>query len=163
LGNGDATSSESTDPIDVTPSPVHRDVRLDVVLDILTTGSQTWATVIDDDRRVVGTIALSDIVRNYRRTTQAYLRRLTQMGGATGVVELMVAEVSPLVGLRLRASLVPRGALITSIERGRNVIRPSGDTIVHAHDRLSALGASSDLDRLAELSAPADPNASAVG
>jgi H+/Cl- antiporter ClcA len=154
LGHGGASSNDSAELIDVTPSPVHRNVRLDVVLDVLTTTTQTWATVIDDDRRVVGTIALSDIVRNYRRTTQAYLRRLTQMGGATGVVELTVAENSPIVGLRLRAPLIPRGALITSIERGRDVIRPSGDTVVQAHDRLTALGASADLDELARLSTP---------
>jgi hypothetical protein len=154
LDHGGASSNDSAELIDVTPSPVHRNVRLDVVLDVLTTTTQTWATVIDDDRRVVGTIALSDIVRNYRRTTQAYLRRLTQMGGATGVVELTVAENSPIVGLRLRAPLIPRGALITSIERGRDVIRPSGDTVVQAHDRLTALGASADLDELARLSTP---------
>ena len=58
-------------PIDVTSAPVHRDVCLDVVLDALTTTPQMWATIIDDDRRVVGTIALSDIVRSYRRTTLA--------------------------------------------------------------------------------------------
>lgn len=153
LRQDDAASHESAIPIDVTPSPVHQDVRLDVVLDILTSASQTWATVIDDSRRVVGTVALSDIVRNYRRTTQAYLHRLTQMGGATGVVEIVVAEDSPIVGLLLRAPLIPRGALITSIERGRNVIRPSGDTVIQAHDRLTALGGSTDLDRLAEMAA----------
>jgi predicted transcriptional regulator len=161
LQHGEDNSSEmGVDvSIDVTPAPVHQDTRLDVVLDILTTTPQTWATVIDDDRRVVGTIALSDIVRNYRRTTQTYLRRLSAAGGATGVVETVVADDSPIVGLPVRSPLVPRGALITSIERGSEVIRPSGDTVFQSHDRLTALGASGDLDRLVRVSTSQGPGA----
>jgi H+/Cl- antiporter ClcA len=146
---GSTGEAESDVQIDTTSSPVHRDVRLDVVLDVLTSAPQTWATIIDDDRHVVGTVALSDIVRNYQHTTRAYLRRLTGMGGATGVIEVTVAGDSPIVGLPVRSPLIPRGALITSIERGSDVIRPTGDTLVHARDRLTALGAKHDLQELA--------------
>ncbi len=146
--------------IDETPATVHQDVRLDVVLEVLTTTPQTWATVVDSDRRVVGTIALSDIVRNYRRTTRSYLRRLTEMGGPTGIVEVNVANDSPIVGLAVRSPLIPRGALITSIERGGVVLRPSGDTLFQEGDRLTVLGASSDLERLARVSTSQDPGAS---
>ncbi len=139
-------------PIDATPAPVNQDVHLDVVLDLLTSTPQTWAAVIDDNRRVIGIVALSDIVRNYRRTTQAYLRRLTEMGGATGVVDVVIASGSPIDGLPVHSPLIPRGALVTSIERGSDVIRPSGDTVLQAHDRLTALGASGDLDQLARVS-----------
>jgi trk system potassium uptake protein TrkA len=115
--------------------------------------------VIDDHRRVVGTISLSDIVRNYRRTTQSYLRRLTALGGPTGIVDVVIADDSPLVGLRVRSPLIPRGILITSIERGGDVIPPSGDTMLHSRDRLTALGASDDLHRLAKISASQDVGA----
>lgn len=142
--------------IDDTPATVHQDVRLDVVLDVLTTSPQTWATVIDGERRVVGTIALSDIVRNYRRTTRSYLRRLSEMGGPTGIVEVNVADDSPIVGLAVRSPSIPRGALITSIERRGVVIRPSGDTLLQGGDRLTVLGASGDLDRLAQASTSQD-------
>jgi H+/Cl- antiporter ClcA/CBS-domain-containing membrane protein len=146
------TSGGSDVLVDVTSAPVYQDVHLDVVLELLTSTPQTWATVIDDDRRVIGTIALSDIVRNYRRTTRSYLRRLTEMGGATGVIEVVVAADSPIVGVPVRSPLIPRGALITSVERGVDVIRPSGDTVLQAHDHLTALGASGDLDQLARVS-----------
>jgi H+/Cl- antiporter ClcA/CBS domain-containing protein len=142
---------ENEVPLDVTSAPIHGGVRLDVALDVLTTTPQTWATVIDDERHVVGTIALSDIVRNYRRTTRTYLRRLSEMGGATGVVDLTIEDHSPIVGAAIRSALVPRGAVITSIERGNDIIRPSGDTVLQARDRLTALGSTVALDSLVRI------------
>jgi H+/Cl- antiporter ClcA/CBS domain-containing protein len=144
------TSGES--PVDVTVAPVYRDASLDVILDLLTSTPQTWATVIDYDRCVIGTIALSDIVRNYRRTTQAYLRRLSEVGGATGVVDVIIGDQSAINGLALRSPLIPRGVLITAIERGRDLIRPSGDTVLQGGDRLTVLGAPDDVSRLERLS-----------
>jgi Trk K+ transport system NAD-binding subunit len=41
--------------------------------------------------------------------------------------------------------------LITAIERGRDVIRPTGETIFQAGDRLMVLGGSDDLDLLGQL------------
>jgi H+/Cl- antiporter ClcA len=148
LANSDAIDV----PIDASSAPVHQAARLDVVLDVLTTAPLTWATVIDDDRRVVGTIALSDIVRNYRRTTQTYLRRLSDMGGETGVVDVLVEDSSPMHGLALRSPLIPRGVLVTAVERGREVLRPSGDTVLQGGDRLTVLGATDDLERFEQLS-----------
>jgi H+/Cl- antiporter ClcA/CBS-domain-containing membrane protein len=138
-------------PVDVTSAPVRENVRLDVVLELLTSSPQSWATVIDGSRRVVGTIALSDIVRNYRRTTQAYLRNLTEMGGATGVADVVVTDNSSIVGQTLRSPMIPRGVLITAIERGRAVIRPSGDTVLERGDRLTVIGTAADVDRLSQL------------
>ena len=126
--------------------------RLNAVLDVLTSLPQTWATVVDPDLHVVGTIALSDIVRNYRRTTQTYLRRLAETAGTTGLAELVIAANSRLVGHSLRSASIPRGALITSIERGTEVIRPTGDTVFHAGDRLTVLGAENEIDQLARAS-----------
>ena len=139
-------------PVDVTVAPVYMDVHLDVVLDILTSTPQTWATVIDAQRRVVGTVALSDIVQNYQRTARNYLRQLSEKGGATGLVEVVIADDSTYVGVPLRSSSIPRGVLITSIERGRDVIRPNGDTVLRARDRVTALGASQGLQQLARSS-----------
>ncbi len=144
-------SSEAEVPIDATFAPVFQDVHLDVVLDLLTSTPQTWATVLDDERRVVGTIALSDIVGNYQRTAKTYLHQLSEMGGATGLVEMVVAMDSPAVGLPLRSPLIPRGVLIVAVERGRDVIRPTGDTVLHSQDRLTAIGNSRGLGQLAEV------------
>jgi Trk K+ transport system NAD-binding subunit len=44
-----------------------------------------------------------------------------------------------------------RGVLVTSIERGREVIPPTGDTIIRSADRMMVLGAPDDLSRLSQL------------
>jgi Trk K+ transport system NAD-binding subunit len=41
--------------------------------------------------------------------------------------------------------------LITAIERGRDTIRPTGETIIKSGDRLIVLGNSDDLDVLRQL------------
>ena len=125
-----------------------------MVLETLTSTPQTWAAVIDDERRVIGTIAISDIARNYRRTMQDYLRSVAELGGATGISEITVAKDSRLVDETLRSSSVPRGVLITAIERGRDVLRPTGATVIKSGDRLIVLGASDDLERLVQLASP---------
>ena len=107
--------------------------------------------VIDDERRIIGTIAISDIVRNYRRTMQANLRRVAELAGTTGISEIIVADTSALVDVALRSSTLPRGALITAIERGRDVIRPTGTTVIEAGDRLIVLGGAADLEMLNRL------------
>ena len=141
--------------IDSTFAPIHESVHLNVVLETLTSTPQTWAAVVNDDRQVVGTIAISDIVRNYRRTMQANLRRISEAAGSTGFHEIVVADNSPLVNLPLRSTSVPRGALITAVERGLDVIRPTGDTVIKSGDRLMALGGSNDLDELSKLASAA--------
>jgi H+/Cl- antiporter ClcA len=138
-------------PIDTTFAPIHRSVHLNVVLETLTSTPQTWAPVIDDDRHVVGTVAISDIVLNYRRTIQANLRQLTELGGVTGTSEVVVATRAAIDEVALRDAGIPRGLLITAIERGRDIIRPNGSTIIRAGDRLMALGTTHDLDLLSDL------------
>ena len=150
-GTGDTSAVDVEGLVDSTFAPIHESVHLDVVLDTLTSTPQTWAAVIDDERRVVGTIAITDIVRNYRRTMQANLRRAAELGGSTGISEITVANDSSLVDVALRSSSIPRGVLITAIERGRDVIRPTGETIIKAGDRLMVLGGSDDLDVLGRL------------
>ena len=54
--------------------PILQGVHLDVVLDTLTSTPQTWMPVVDDERKVIGTIATSDLIASYRRSLQASLR-----------------------------------------------------------------------------------------
>jgi Trk K+ transport system NAD-binding subunit len=67
------------------------------------------------------------------------------------MLDVVVAENSPIVGASLRAAAIPKGVLITAIERGREVIRPTGDTVMCSGDRLMVLGTSEDLIRLEQL------------
>jgi len=78
---------------------------------------------------VIGTIAISDIVRSYRRALQASLRRASEVGGATGMLDVTIMKDAALADATLRAAQVPRGVLVTAIERGKEVIPPNGDTV----------------------------------
>jgi H+/Cl- antiporter ClcA/K+/H+ antiporter YhaU regulatory subunit KhtT len=150
-------ASEEPDPpalaslVDTSFLPIHQDVHLDVVLDTLTSTPQTWVAVVDDERRVIGTIATSDLIASYRRSLQASLRRVSEVSESSGMLDVVVSENSPIVGASLRAAAIPKGVLITAIERGREVIRPTGDTVMCSGDRLMALGTSEDLTRLQQL------------
>jgi H+/Cl- antiporter ClcA/CBS domain-containing protein len=138
--------------VDTSFLPIHQDVHLDVVLDTLTSTPQTWVAVVNDERRVIGTIATSDLIASYRRSLQASLRRVSEVSESSGMLDVVVAENSPIVGASLRAAAIPKGVLITAIERGREVIRPTGDTVMCSGDRLMVLGTSEDLTRLQQLS-----------
>jgi Trk K+ transport system NAD-binding subunit len=106
---------------------------------------------VDGQRRVIGTIATSDIVRSYRRALQIRLRQASELGGETGMLDVVVAEHASIVGATLRTAQIPRGVLITSIERGHEVIAPTGDTVIRPGDRMMVLGSSDDLSQLAQL------------
>jgi H+/Cl- antiporter ClcA/CBS domain-containing protein len=137
--------------VDTSFLPIHQDVHLDIVLDTLTSTPQTWVAVVDDERRVIGTIATSDLIGSYRRSLQASLRRVSEVSESSGMLDVVVSENSLIVGASLRAAAIPKGVLITAIERGREVIRPTGDTVMCSGDRLMVLGTSEDLTRLQQL------------
>jgi len=134
--------------VDMSVLPIREQQHLDVVLDVLTTAPQTWVPVIDDERRVKGTISISDVVHGYRRALEARMRQIAGIGGAVGAAEIIVADNAVIDGTALGAAGLPRGVLITAIERGHEVISPAGDTIIRSGDRMMVLGSAEDLDRL---------------
>jgi CIC family chloride channel protein len=108
--------------------------RLDVALEALTASGHTaFVPVLDAERHVKGTLSTSDLVRAYRA---ALLADRQPAGGATG--QLHAGPGSPLVGTRL-CDAVPRGVIVTSIQRGPDTITPTGDTIIQPEDRLTIL------------------------
>jgi H+/Cl- antiporter ClcA len=149
--------------VPVTSVPPLRDQsHLDQALDTLITSATSWLPVIDEDRRLVGTLSISDLVRGYRIALQSTMRRMTIVT-SDGQREVVVAPGSPLDGEPIRGD-VPHGVLITSIERGPDIIQPTGDTIIHAGDRLSSLGSAASLDLLqAAASTSADGAAPHAG
>ena len=78
--------------VDTSFLPIHQGVHLDVVLDTLTSTPQTWVAVVDDERRVIGTIATSDLIASYRRSLQASLRRVSEVSESSGMLDVVVAE-----------------------------------------------------------------------
>ena len=140
--------------VDSAASSVPSSSRLDVALEALQEGAHGWASVLDDDRRVVGTLSVSDLVRAYRSELRASYSRLTDLAPGTSTYEAVVSDQSPLAGRRLRLAGLPRGVLVTSIAREGDVILPTGDTVLLSGDRLSILGGREGLDALGVLPVP---------
>jgi CIC family chloride channel protein len=114
--------------------------QLDTALEAITAAEMSWVPVLDDDRRVAGTLSISDLVSAYRAELLASAQRVSALGAATGAFELAVTERSGLAGHALRAADLPEGALVTSIARNGEVLMPGGDVVLKAGDRLSLLG-----------------------
>jgi chloride channel protein, CIC family len=121
---------------------------LGVALESLTEAPSSWVPVLDEGRRVVGTLSISDVVRAYRQELAASAERASELGAETGASRVTVEADSSINGKILRSAGLPKGLLITSITRGDQVFVPDGDTVFRAGDRLIALGRPSDLETL---------------
>jgi Mg/Co/Ni transporter MgtE len=69
---------------------VTADSHLDTALEAITSADASWVSVLDDDRRVVGTISISDLVAAYRAELLASAQRVSALGTAAGAFELAV-------------------------------------------------------------------------
>ena len=125
--------------------------RLDVALESLTVAPQSWVTVLDNERRVVGTLSISDMVRAYRQELASSAERMTDLGVTTGAAQVTVTADSPVAGLTLRDAQLPAGLLITSISRGDMVLFPSGDSTLEVGDHLTVIGQGPELARIGEI------------
>ena len=128
--------------------------RLDVALESLTSAPQSWVPVLDTERRVVGTLSISDVVQAYRRELLTSAERMTDLGVITGAAQVTVTAHSPVAGQSLRSAHLPAGLLVTSVSRDEVVFLPTGDTTLEVGDHLTVIGAPSDLSRIGEITAP---------
>ena len=133
------------DLADVGAPTVSVNSRLDVALESLIEAPLSWAPVLDGERRVVGTLSISDIVRAYRAELAASAERVSEVGTMAGTALVTIAPRSPIVGKTLRQAVLPRGLLITSITRGDQTFVPNGDTEFAAGDHLYVLGQPGDI------------------
>ena len=137
--------------VDKTAPSVPDTATLDVALDALLTTPNHWVSILDEDRRVVGTISTSDVVRGYRLGLLANLRQLNGTANSSEMAQVEVARTSPLVGMRIWAARLPLSVIVTTIERNREIVVPSGDTVLAAGDQLLLIGKQSDVDQFRTL------------
>jgi H+/Cl- antiporter ClcA len=115
--------------------------QLDVALESLATAPLSWTPILDADRHVVGTLSMSDVVRAYRHELASRVEQASTVRDDTGAsCEVVIEANSSLAGRALRDAGLRNGMLVTSIERGDEVIVPSGDTVLAVGDRLAVLG-----------------------
>ena len=140
-----------TDLVDAGAPVVSASSRLDVALESLTEAPLSWVPVLDDDRRVVGTLSVSDIVRAYRQELAGSAERMSGLGAGAGVSLVTINCDSPCPA-RPCGSRLPKGLLITSVTRGDRDLRPQRRHRLTEGDQLSVLGQSSAWETSATLS-----------
>ncbi len=133
--------------IDSTAPTVHVTERLDAALDALAASGDHWVCVVEAARRVVGTLAVPDLVTAHRRALTTGLRRIGELGRseARGPFEIVVAPGSRLGGVALHDGALPRGLVVTTLERAGEAVAPGGSTILVAGDRLTVVGSATAL------------------
>ncbi len=132
--------------VDVTAPTVTDSAHLDVAVDAMSSSAEHWVPVLDSERKVVGTVATSDVVRGYRLGLLASLQRANGEGDAAGTDRVTVGGGSPLVGQPLSKAGLPVSIIVTTIQRQRDLVVPSGSTVLEAGDELVLIGRSSDID-----------------
>ena len=144
-----AAKTHTVSPVVDTSAPtVSGSAHLDVALDALTSASQSWIPVLDSDRSVIGTIATSDVVRGYRLGLLADLRRLDGAATSVGTHDVEITVHSPLVNRPLRRAGLPEGIIVTTIQRGQDLVVPVGNTMLKSGDRLVVIGEPEGIDAL---------------
>jgi chloride channel protein, CIC family len=138
------------DLIDAGAPTVSVDSRLDVALESLTAAPQLWVPVLDDDRRVVGTLSVSDIVRAYRDELVTSAERVNGLGMTPGAAHVSVTAGTSVAGRTLRRAKLPPGLLVTSISRDGKVFFPDGETRLKVGDHLTVIGQGAEFFRLGE-------------
>jgi len=100
----------------------------------------------EDPTRLVGLIRGNDIIRAYnkaiaRRVELQHRAERLRLGKVTGTefVEADVHPASPLAGQQVKELDLPSGCVLISIQRGRRLVIPHGDTVLQPRDQVTAL------------------------
>ena len=131
--------------VDTTAPTVSEGAMLDVAVEAITTSSQHWVAVLDGERKVVGTVATSDVVRGYRLGLLASLQRMNPDAALDSTDRVQIAKSSALDNRRLRDAGLPPSIIITTIQRDRDLVMPNGDTVLGTGDELVLIGTPRDI------------------
>jgi H+/Cl- antiporter ClcA len=132
-------------------SAVPNDARLDAVVEIFATDHVGWVPVLDEDRRIVGVVATSDLIGAYRHSLASSLRSLRSIFSGSIFVEEQVGKGAPVAGCSVAEAGWPRGTVVVAIQRGQQLIFPEPSTEIRDGDVLSALAPKSAEARLREV------------
>ncbi len=131
--------------VDSAASTVSDSAHLDVAVEAITTATQHWVPVLDGGRKVVGTVAISDVVRGYRLGLLANLQQLDPGGAGGDTDRVSVASRSLLANHALRDTRLPLSVIVTTIQRNRDLVVPNGDTVLMPGDQLVLIGDADDI------------------
>ena len=143
--NGSGDDRRVGTVVDTTAPTVSEGATLDVAVEAITTSSQHWVAVLDGERKVVGTVATSDVVRGYRLGLLASLQRMNPDAGPDSTDRVPIAHGSVLDNRCLRDAELPPSVIITTMQRNRDLVVPDGDTVLRAGDELVVIGTPNDI------------------
>lgn len=149
------TVGRAADPEAVT---VSAEAGLDAALEALATSKGDWVPVLDPGLHVVGIVGTSDLVRGYRLSLRASMRRLGRAAKGSVFVEQVVAEGAPAAGRTLADLGLPAHTVVVAVLRRGNLLFADADTELLAGDTVSVfarVGMQADLERLLSTPAPA--------
>jgi CBS domain-containing protein len=137
--------------IDPLAPTVPVDASLDAVVELLTVDHAARVNVLDASFRVVGIVAVSDLLRAYRTFLEHSLRRLGSTFRGATLIEDRIAEGSAADGIAVSDGRWPNGTNVIAIQRGEQLIFPERATVVIGGDVLSVLAPPGAEPRVREL------------
>ncbi len=113
-----------------------------------------WLTVLDDEHRVSGILAIGDVVRAYHATLRSDERIVAQVSADSGITYIRMAQSSPLAGHTLAERGLPDGVIVLSVRRGEEALLAAGSVELCAGDLVSVLAPVNMLAAVRALLAP---------
>lgn len=148
IARGGLDSLTVKDIATTSPLTAYPDEPLWVALKRLGTRDVGRLPVVDrrNPKKLIGLVRRYDIIRAYnvaiaRRMELQHRAERLRLGKVTGTefVEVDVEEGSPVAGKPIREIPWPRDCVLISVQRGRRIIIPHGDTVLEPGDRATAL------------------------
>jgi chloride channel protein, CIC family len=133
VSDGNAGTAADRDYPTVTP-----DQGLDVALDVMVSAGYAWLPVVEG-HKVVGVVAMNEIIAGYQRALRRSLRLLAGAKGSSVLVEAPVADTSVFVGTTVATAPWPTGSFVLSIDRHSQLMPPRPETKLHAGDIVAAV------------------------
>lgn len=145
---------DAGDPVgrhmDTTPAAIPAETTLEAAVEALATSDNPWVPVLDYHNRVVGIVATSRLVREYRIALRSSLRRLERAVKGAILVDQRIGEDSVFAGLTIAHAVWPPGTVVVTIQRGDQLLVPHADTVLLAGDIVSMLASADRAEVLRE-------------
>jgi hypothetical protein len=144
--------------VDATAASVTESSNLDEAIDALPEG-RAWLTVLDEQRKVRGIVAITDVVRAYHEALRTDRSRLSQVSANAGMAEIRVGNASSLIDHPLAEGAFPDGTIVISVRRSDSVLLGLGSVRLRAGDLVTVLGRPERMSSVRELLAPSQASA----
>lgn len=134
------------------------DATLDAAVEVFAAEHVSWIPVLDEERRVVGTVGTGDLIGAYRRSLSSSLQALRSIFPGSILIEEEVGPDSTARGHTLAEVSWPPGTVVVAIQRGEQLIFPESTTPIAEGDILSMLVPDRSEGRLRDELGGGDPD-----